>query len=64
MGLRLPSALSRYNPLKDFRQFKGQENELSYLTKEQIAALLVELKKSTYPHVVLLPRICLATCIY
>ncbi|AYN20414.1 integrase [Alcaligenes aquatilis] len=51
----------RDNPLKDLRQFKVQENELSYLTKEHIAVLLVELKKSTNPHVDLVSRICLAT---
>lgn len=51
----------RDNPLKDLRQFKVQENELSFLTKEQIDALLPELKKSTNPHVDLVSRICLAT---
>lgn len=51
----------RDNPLKDLRQFKVQENELSYLTKEEITVLLVELKKSTNPHVDLVSRICLAT---
>lgn len=51
----------RDNPLKDLRQFKVQENELSYLTKEQITVLLVELKKSINPHVDLVSRICLAT---
>ncbi|QHS35862.1 tyrosine-type recombinase/integrase [Alcaligenes faecalis] len=51
----------RDNPLKDLRQFKVQENELSYLTKEQVTALLTELKKSTNPHVDLVSRICLAT---
>jgi site-specific recombinase XerD len=51
----------RDNPLKDLRQFKVQENELAYLTKVQITALLVELKKSTNPHVDLVSRICLAT---
>lgn len=51
----------RDNPLKDLRQFKVQENELAFLTKEQITTLLVELKKSTNPHVDLVSRICLAT---
>lgn len=51
----------RDNPLKDLRQFKVEENELSYLTKEQITTLLVELKKSVNPHVDLVSRICLAT---
>ncbi len=51
----------RDNPLKDLRQFKVQENELSYLTKEQVTALLTQLKKSTNPHVDLVSRICLAT---
>jgi len=51
----------RDNPLKDLRQFKIQENELSYLTREQIASLLVELRLSTNPHVDLVSRICLST---
>ncbi|OSZ33922.1 integrase [Alcaligenes faecalis] len=51
----------RDNPLKDLRQFKVQENELSYLSKEQITMLLIELKKSLNPHVDLVSRICLAT---
>lgn len=51
----------RDNPLKDLRQFKVQENELSYLTNDQIMALLTELKTSTNPHVDLVSRICLAT---
>lgn len=38
-----------------------QENELSYLTKEQITSLLVELRQSSNPHVYLVSCICLAT---
>lgn len=52
---------TRDNPLKDVRQFKVQENELSYLTTEQIEALLTELKRSTNRHVDLVSRICLST---
>ncbi|WP_088148935.1 phage integrase [Achromobacter denitrificans] len=52
---------TRDNPLKDVRQFKVQENELSYLTTEQINSLLIELKRSTNPHVDLVSRICLST---
>lgn len=54
-------AWKRENPLKNLRQFKVQENELTYLTKDQIAILLVELKRSTNPHVDLVSRICLTT---
>src|SRR5690606_33655195 len=49
------------NPLKDVRQFKIQENELSFLTSAQIAKLLDELKRSSNPHVYLVSVICLAT---
>lgn len=52
---------TRDNPLKNVRQFKVQENELSYLKTEQINSLLIELKRSTNPHVDLVSRICLST---
>lgn len=54
-------AWKRDNPLKDLRQFKVQENELSYLTSGQISTLLSELDRSTNPHVALVSRICLST---
>ncbi|WP_234267467.1 phage integrase [Hydrogenophaga sp. NFH-34] len=49
------------NPLANLRQFKIQQSELSYLTLEQITALLNALSASRNPHVRLISRICLAT---
>ena len=49
------------NPLKDLRQFKIQENELSYLNSQQILKLLDELKSSNNKHVYLVSKICLST---
>lgn len=49
------------NPLAKLRQFKIQEAELSYLTNEQIAALLDELAIARNPHVLLIAKICLST---
>lgn len=49
------------NPLKDLRQFKVQENELSYLNNEQIPVLLEQLKASSNVHVYLVAMICLST---
>lgn len=49
------------NPLKDLRQFRVQENELSYLNSEQIVALLNQLKASSNVHVYLVAKICLST---
>ena len=49
------------NPLEHLRAFKIQENELSYLTKEQIKGLLDALSSSRNPHVTLIAKICLQT---
>jgi integrase len=52
---------SKENPLGKLRQFKIQENELSYLTNDQIRALLRALSDARNPHVALITRVCLAT---
>lgn len=49
------------NPLKKLRAFKIQEAELTYLTLDEIARLLVELPKSRNTHVTLIAKVCLAT---
>lgn len=49
------------NPLGKLRQFKVQENELTYLSEIQIRDLLAALAESTNPHVYLITTICLAT---
>lgn len=49
------------NPLAKVRNLKIAENELTYLTLEQINILLSELKKAKNEHVHLISQICLAT---
>lgn len=49
------------NPLEHLRAFKIQEAELSYLTKQQITALLDALGESRNPHVKLIAKVCLQT---
>ena len=49
------------NPLKELRQFKVQENELSYLSRQQIIDLLDSLKQAKNEHVQLIAEICLST---
>jgi len=49
------------NPLGQLRQFKIQENELSFLGREQIIALLSALQGARNPHVMLITKVCLAT---
>lgn len=49
------------NPLGKLRQFKIQESELTYLTSEQIDALLSALKTAKNPHVMLISKVCLST---
>lgn len=49
------------NPLKMLRAFKIQEQELSYLTLEQIVSLLETLGKAMNKHVELIAKVCLAT---
>jgi len=51
----------RENPLARLRQFKVAERELSYLTKAQITALLVELAKARNKHVLLVTKLALST---
>ncbi|WP_250501753.1 tyrosine-type recombinase/integrase [Caballeronia sp. AZ7_KS35] len=52
---------SKENPLGKLRQFKIQENELSFLTTDQIRSLLESLEEARNPHVLLIAKICLAT---
>jgi len=52
---------TKQNPLGKLRQFKIQENELSFLTTEQIVALLGALRGARNPHVLLITKVCLAT---
>jgi len=49
------------NPLKLIRQFKLQEKELSFLSFEQIKALLTEIENGRNPHTLLVTKICLCT---
>ena len=49
------------NPLSKLRQLKVIQNELSYLTLEDIQILLQSLEESRNPHVVLVTKICLST---
>lgn len=49
------------NPLQALRQLSVSETELTYLTVEQIKALLVALKESRNPDAYLVTRLCLAT---
>lgn len=51
----------RDNPLKKLRAFKIQDNELTYLTLEQIGHLLAALARSRNRHVMLIAKVCLAT---
>lgn len=49
------------NPITKVRKIKTDDHELTYLTHEQIAALLAELDKSPTSHARISARICLAT---
>lgn len=49
------------NPLAKVRQFKVAERELSYLTSEQIEALLAELEKGRNHGALLIAKVCLST---
>lgn len=51
----------RENPLATLRQFKISERELTYLTTEQIAQLLAELKNARNGHVLLITKLALST---
>ena len=52
---------SKANPLANLRAFKIQERELSYLTGEQIAALLEALPTGRNKHVTVIAKVCLST---
>lgn len=49
------------NPLGDLRQYKIQENELTYLTHAQIRLLFDALANARNVHVLLITKICLST---
>ena len=49
------------NPLSTLRQIKIAEKELSFLTLDQIGALLAEQEKSENPDALLITKLCLAT---
>lgn len=49
------------NPLSSLRQFKIQQDELTYLNNAQIVQLFDGLKGSRNPHVDLISKICLST---
>ncbi len=59
--LRRLGIWKKENPLGDLRQFKIPENELSFLTQEQIPRLLSALSKARNPHVLLITKLCLST---
>lgn len=49
------------NPLKEIRQFKIQQKELSFLSHTEIKQLFDSLTKSRNPHALLITKICLST---
>lgn len=49
------------NPLKRVRQFKIQENELTYLTLDEIGKLLTALDDGRNVHALLISKVCLST---
>lgn len=49
------------NPMGGLRHIKVPQTELSYLSREQITALLAELAKSTNPHALLVTKTALST---
>ncbi len=49
------------NPLRGVRQYRTHEQEMAFLTKEQIANLLKECENSTVPELATVVRLCLAT---
>ncbi|CCE25441.1 phage integrase [Methylotuvimicrobium alcaliphilum] len=52
---------NKENPAAKLRQFKIDEQELSYLTTEQIKELFIELEKSNSRDILLVASLCLAT---
>jgi integrase len=51
----------RENPLKQIRQVKIQERELTYLSLPDVAKLISELRLSRNPHALPIAKVCLAT---
>lgn len=49
------------NPLKDVRQYRTEEQEMAFLSKEQIDQLLQECENSTVPELATVVRLCLST---
>lgn len=49
------------NPLDNVREFKIAESEMSYLTMDDIKALLIECENSRSPDLISVVKICLAT---
>lgn len=49
------------NPLENVRQFRTEESEMSYLTREQIERLLEECRHSSAKDLEMIVRICLST---
>lgn len=52
---------SQDNPLKDVRQYRTEEQEMAFLSKEQIDQLLQECENSTVPELATVVRLCLST---
>lgn len=59
--LRRLGQWKRPNPLAELRQFKVEERELSFLSLEQISALLRALALGQNRHTAMISRVCLAT---
>ena len=59
--LRRLGQWKKANPLAELRQFKVDENELSFLTLEQSQALLRALAEGKNRHTAMVARVCLAT---
>jgi integrase len=51
----------RDNPLKDVRKLRVQESELSFLSLDQIPALIEELGKGRNKHAPIIAKVCLST---
>ena len=59
--LRRRESWKKPNPVAGLKMFKVAEAELAYLTGPQIETLLVELVKSSNPHVLLVTKLALST---
>lgn len=49
------------NPLENVRQFRTDESEMAFLTREQIDSLLTECRQSSAPDLEMVVKVCLAT---